>query len=64
RVAEKGFIVIDYPSEIYEISDTHECIDGNQLLYLIINIDTRQKPDSTNLKLPSLNSEKITRQDL
>ena len=29
RVAEKGFTVIDHPSEVYGIPDAHECIDGN-----------------------------------
>ncbi|RIB06589.1 hypothetical protein C2G38_2147960, partial [Gigaspora rosea] len=63
-MAGKGYTVIDHPSEVYIIPDTHECIDGNQPLRLIIDIDARQKPDPTNSKLPSLDSEKITREDL
>ncbi|CAG8708764.1 3271_t:CDS:10, partial [Gigaspora margarita] len=49
-LAGKGYIVIDHPSKVYRIPDTHECIDRNQLLCLIINIDARQKPDPTNPK--------------
>ncbi|CAG8759630.1 36068_t:CDS:1, partial [Racocetra persica] len=29
RMAEKGYTVIDHPSEVYRIPDTHECIDSN-----------------------------------
>ncbi|CAG8806856.1 14606_t:CDS:1 [Racocetra persica] len=64
RVARKGYTVIDYPSEVYGIPDAHECIDGNQPLHLVINIDARQKPDPSNLKLPSLDNEKINHEDL
>ncbi|CAG8549004.1 4411_t:CDS:1, partial [Scutellospora calospora] len=64
QIAEKSYTVIDHPSEVYKIPDTHECIDGNQPLHLIININARQKPDPTNSKLPSLDSEKITQEDL
>ncbi|CAG8807997.1 19285_t:CDS:2, partial [Racocetra persica] len=64
QMAGKGYTTIDHPSEVYRIPDTHECIDGNQPLRLIIDIDTRQKPDSTNSKLPSLDGQKITREDL
>ncbi|CAG8753802.1 5276_t:CDS:1, partial [Gigaspora rosea] len=64
RMAGKGYITIDHPSEVYRIPDTHECIDGNQPLRLIIDIDARQKPDPTNSKLPSLDGQKITREDL
>ncbi|RIB00778.1 hypothetical protein C2G38_2233013 [Gigaspora rosea] len=64
RVAGKGYIVIDHPFEVYRIPDTHECIDGNQPLRLIIDIDARQRPDPDNSELPSLDSEKITRGDL
>ncbi|CAG8787594.1 18793_t:CDS:1, partial [Racocetra persica] len=52
--------VIDHPSKVYRIPDTYECIDGNQPLHLIIDIDTRQKPDPTNPKVPSLDDKKIT----
>ncbi|RIB11429.1 hypothetical protein C2G38_2203417 [Gigaspora rosea] len=39
------------PKEIYsQIPDTHECVDGNQPLRLIIDIDARQKSDPTNPK--------------
>ncbi|KAF0401387.1 dead-like helicase [Gigaspora margarita] len=44
RVAGKGYIVVNHPNEIYRIPNTHECIDRNQLLCLIIDIDARQKP--------------------
>ncbi|RIB24713.1 hypothetical protein C2G38_2167771 [Gigaspora rosea] len=54
RMAGKSYTVINYPSEVYKIPDTHEYIDGNQSLRLIIDIDARQKPDPNNLKLPSL----------
>ncbi|CAG8787358.1 20146_t:CDS:2, partial [Gigaspora rosea] len=64
QMAEKGYTVIDHPSEVYRIPDTHECIDGNQPLRLIIDIDARQKHDPTNPKVPSLDSEKITQEDL
>src|ERR1043165_6877847 len=64
RVAGKGFIVVDYPSEVYGFSDTHECIDGNLPLRLILNIDARQYSDPMNPKLPSLDEYKISREDL
>ena|SRR5438270_430602 len=41
RVAEKGFTVVDHPSEVYWFSDTHKCIDGNLPLHLVLDIDTR-----------------------
>ncbi|KAG9301854.1 hypothetical protein G9A89_004533 [Geosiphon pyriformis] len=63
RIKEK-FALVNHPSEVYRIPDTHECIDGNQPLRLIIDIDARQKPDPTNPKVPSLNDKKITREDL
>ena len=34
RVSGKGFTVIDHPSEVYGLPDTHECIDGNLPLRL------------------------------
>ena len=64
RVAGKGFTAIDHPSEIYKIPDAHECINGNQPLRPILDIDARQKPDPANPELPSLDGEKITRDDL
>ena len=64
RVAGKGFTLIDHPSEIYGFPDSHECIDGNQPLRPILDIDARQKPDPLNPELPSLDSEKITCEDL
>ncbi|RHZ50561.1 hypothetical protein Glove_495g15 [Diversispora epigaea] len=64
QVAGKGYTVIDYSSEVYRMLNTHECIDGNQPLYLIIDIDTRQKPDPEDPKLLFLDSEKIIRKDL
>ena len=63
-MAGKGFTLIDHPSEIYGFPDSHECIDGNQPLRPILDIDARQKPDPLNPELPSLDSEKITREDL
>ncbi|KAF0464963.1 helicase [Gigaspora margarita] len=63
RIKEK-FALVNHPSEVYRIPDTHECIDGNQPLRLIIDIDARQKPDPTNPKVPSLDDKKITREDL
>ena len=47
RVAGKGFTVVDHPSEVYGFPDTHECIDGNLPLRLVLDIDARQKPDPT-----------------
>ncbi|CAG8539167.1 40_t:CDS:2, partial [Scutellospora calospora] len=64
QVAEKGFTIVDYLSEIYRIPDTHKCIDENLPLHLILNIDTRQYPDLTNPELPSLDKYKISRKDL
>ncbi|CAG8814835.1 22456_t:CDS:1, partial [Racocetra persica] len=64
RVAGKGFTIVDYLSEIYGIPNTHECIDGNLSLHLVLDIDTRQYPDPTNPELPSLDKYKISRKDL
>ncbi|GBB89817.1 hypothetical protein RclHR1_16630002 [Rhizophagus clarus] len=64
RVSEKGFTVIDHPSEVYGLPDTHECIDGNLPFRLVLDIDARQNPDSMNPKLPFLDKYKITRKDL
>ncbi|CAG8708133.1 18414_t:CDS:1, partial [Racocetra persica] len=61
---EKGFTLVEHPSKVYKILDSHECIDGNQPLRPILDIDARQKPDSTNSELPSLDSEKISHEDL
>ncbi|CAG8461801.1 7550_t:CDS:10 [Scutellospora calospora] len=62
-IAEKGYTVINHPSEIYRIPDTHECIDRNQLLCLIININAKQKPDSNNSKHASLDKEKLAEEE-
>ncbi|GBB96232.1 hypothetical protein RclHR1_27050001 [Rhizophagus clarus] len=51
QIAEKGFIVVDYPSEVYELPDTHECNDGNLSFRPILDIDARQKPDPMNPEL-------------
>jgi len=59
-----GFTLIDHPSEVYEIPDAHECIDGNLPLHLILDIDMRQKSDPMNPELPFLDSKKISRNDL
>src|ERR1043165_818050 len=64
RVSGKGFTVIDHLSEVYGLPDTHECIDGNLPLHLVLDIDARQKPDPMNPELPSLNGYKISREDL
>ena len=60
----KGFTVVDHPSEVYGLPDTHECIDGNLPLRLVLDIDARQKPDPMNPELPSLDGYKISREDL
>ena len=60
----KGFTVVDYPSKVYGLPDTHECIDGNLPLRLVLDIDTKQKPDPMNSELPFLDKYKITREDL
>ena len=54
RVSGKGFTVVDHPSEVYGLPDTHECIDGNLPLRLVLNINARQKPDPMNPELPFL----------
>ena len=59
----KGFTVIDHPSEVYGLPDTHECIDGNLPLRLVLNINARQKPDPMNPELPFLDEYKISRVD-
>ncbi|GBB99838.1 hypothetical protein RclHR1_03650014 [Rhizophagus clarus] len=64
QVVEESFTVVDHPSEIYRLPDTHECINGNLPLRLILDIDARQKPDLMNPKLPSLDESKISYEDL
>src|SRR6266498_4321762 len=64
QVAEKGFTVVDHPSEVYGLPYTHECIDESLPLRLVLDIDARQKPDPMNPELPSLDGYKITREDL
>ncbi|GBB98171.1 hypothetical protein RclHR1_31540001 [Rhizophagus clarus] len=64
RVSGKGFTVIDHPSEVYGLPNTHECIDGNLPLRLVLDINARQKSDPMNPELPSLDKYKITREDL
>ncbi|KAG9306508.1 hypothetical protein G9A89_000971 [Geosiphon pyriformis] len=64
RTAGKGYTVIDHPTKVYGMPNTHKCIDGNRPLHLIIDIDARQKPDPSDSKLSSLDSEKITHEDL
>ncbi|CAG8801394.1 34408_t:CDS:2 [Gigaspora margarita] len=64
RVAGKGFIVVNHPFEIYGIPDAHECINGNLPLRLVLDIDTRQKPDPINSGLTFLDTNKISRKDL
>jgi hypothetical protein len=64
RVSGKGFTVIDHPSKVYGLPDTHECIDGNLSLRLVLDIDARQNSDPMNPELPSLDGSKISREDL
>src|SRR6266540_3393813 len=64
RVSEKDFTVVNQPSEVYGLPDTYECIDGNLPLCLVLNIDVRQKLDSMNPELSSLDGYKISREDL
>ena len=64
RVAGKDFTVVNHPSEVYGFSDTHECIDGNLPLRLVLDIDARQYSDPMNPELPSLDEYKISREDL
>src|ERR1043165_4286477 len=64
RVSGKGFTVIDHLFEVYGLSDTHEYIDGNLPLCLVLDIDVRQNPNSMNPKLSFLDKYKITRKDL
>src|SRR3954452_14232883 len=59
QVAEKGFMVVDHLSEVYEFSDTHKCIDENLPLHLVLDIDARQYSNPMNPKLPSLDKYKI-----
>ncbi|CAG8573386.1 2269_t:CDS:2, partial [Scutellospora calospora] len=63
-IEEKGFTLVEHPSKVYKILDSQEYIDRNQPLHPILDIDTKQKPDPTNSELPSLDSEKISREDL
>ena len=64
RVSGKGFTVVNHPSEVYGLPDTHECIDGNFSLRLVLDIDAKQKSDPMNPELPSLDGYKISRKDL
>ncbi|CAG8616343.1 21881_t:CDS:1, partial [Racocetra persica] len=63
-VAEQGFTVFDYPSEVYGLLDAHKCINGNLPIYQVLDIDTRQKLDPMNPELLSLDRSKISRKDL
>ncbi len=63
-VSGKGFTVVNHPSEVYGIPDAYECIDGNLPLRLVLDIDTRQKPDPMNPELLFLDKYKITHEDL
>ena len=64
RVAGKGFTVVDHLAEVYGFSNTHECIDGNLPLRLVLDIDARQYSNPMNPELPSLDKYKITHEDL
>src|SRR6266498_738973 len=63
-VAGKGFTVVDHPSEVYGFPNTHECIDGNLPLRLVLDIDARQYSDPMNPEPPFLDEYKISREDL
>ena len=63
-MSEKDFTVVDHLSEIYGISDAHECINENLPLRLVLNIDARQNSDPMNPELPSLDGSKISCEDL
>ncbi|CAG8610216.1 10685_t:CDS:2, partial [Scutellospora calospora] len=63
-IEEKGFTLVEYPFKVYKIVDSYEYIDRNQPLCPILDIDTRQKPNSTNSELPSLDSKKNFCKDL
>ena len=43
QVAGKGFTLVDHLSKIYGMPDTHECIDKNLPLRLVLDINARQK---------------------
>src|SRR3954451_8902839 len=45
RVAGKGFTIVNHPSEVYRFFNTHECINGNLPLRLVLNIDAKQYSD-------------------
>ncbi|CAG8822935.1 36032_t:CDS:2, partial [Racocetra persica] len=60
RVAGQYFIVVNHPSKVYGLPDAHEYIDGNLPLYLVLDIDTRQKLDPMNPELLSLDRSKIS----
>ncbi|CAG8468372.1 2120_t:CDS:2, partial [Racocetra persica] len=60
NILEKGFTVVDHPSEVYRIPDAHEYIDESLPLRLVLDIDARQKPDPMNPKYPSLDEYKIS----
>ena len=64
QVLEKGFTVIDHPSEVYGLSNTHEYINGNLPLRFVLDIDMKQKPNLINSKLPFLDKYKIIHEDL
>ena len=40
-VVRKGFTVVDHLFKIYGLPDTHECIDRNSTLHLVLNIDAK-----------------------
>ncbi len=63
-IAGKSFTVVNHPSEVYGFSDTHECIDGNLPLCLILDINARQYSDPMNPELPFLDEYKISHEDL
>ncbi|PKK63190.1 hypothetical protein RhiirC2_789266 [Rhizophagus irregularis] len=60
RVSGKGFTVVNHLFEVYGLPDTHECINGNLPLRLVLDIDAKQKPDLMNPEFPSLDKYKIT----
>src|SRR6266498_657793 len=64
QVTRKGFRIVNHLSEVYGLPDIYKCINGNLLLYLILNIDVRQKFNSMNLELSFLDRNKISHKDL
>ncbi|RGB23252.1 hypothetical protein C1646_677253 [Rhizophagus diaphanus] len=48
QIAGKSFTVVDYPSKVYGLSNTHECIDGNLPLRLVLDAFALARSSNTN----------------